>query len=80
MRKSHTISPHGNGSISTGNVRAAVPMTVTPLTITQGDDDSEIESIMQDVQSDDGGLLDQDDLIDRIHALQVIVKKNDETE
>ena len=50
-------------------------MTVTPLTITQGDDDSEIESIMQDVQSDDGGLLDQDDLIEKIHALQVIVKK-----
>jgi len=52
-----------------------VPMTVTPLTITQGDDDSEIELIMQDIQSDDGGLLDQDDLVDRIHALQVIVKK-----
>ena len=49
-------------------------MTVTPLTISQGDD-SDIELIMQDIQSDDGGLLDQDDLIEKIHALQVIVKK-----
>ena len=75
MRESHTISPHGNGSISTGNVRATVPMMVTPLTITQGDDGSEVDSIMQEIQNDDGALLDQDDLIDRIHALQIIVKK-----
>jgi hypothetical protein len=79
MRNSHTISPHGNGRVSTGNGRASVPMTVTPLTITQGDDDSELDSIMQDMLSDDDGL-GQDDLVDRIRALQVIVKKNDETE
>ena len=73
MRKSHTISPHGNGKVSTGNGRASVPMTVTPLTITQGDDDSELDSIMQDISDDDG--LDQEDLVDKIRALQVIVKK-----
>ena len=75
MRESHTISPHGNGSVSTGNVRATVPMMVTPLTITQGDDGSEVDSIMQEIQNDDGALLDQDNLVDRIHALQIIVKK-----
>ena len=52
-----------------------MPLTVTPLTISQGDDGSDIELIMQDIQSDDGGLLDQDDLIEKIHALQVIVEK-----
>ena len=66
MRESHTISPHGNGSVSTGNVRAMVPMMVTPLTITQGDDGSEVDSIMQEIQNDDGALLDQDDLVDKI--------------
>ena len=74
MRHSHTISPHGNGKVSTGSGRASVHMTVSPLTITQGDDDSEVESIMQDIQSDEENL-DQDDLVGKIRALQVIVKK-----
>ena len=73
MRESHTISPHGNGSVSTGNVRATVPMTVTPLTITQGDYDSELDSIMQDISDDDD--LDQDELVQRIRDLQVIVRQ-----
>ena len=50
-------------------------MMVTPLTITQGGDGSEVDLIMQEIQNDDGALLDQDDLVDRIHALQIIVKK-----
>jgi regulator of replication initiation timing len=75
MMITHTISPQGIGSVSTYSGRALVPMAVTPLTISQGGDDSEIDLIMQDIQSDDGGLLDQDDLIEKIHALQVIVKK-----
>jgi hypothetical protein len=47
---------------------------VTPLTITQGDDGSEVDSIMEEIRSDDGTLLDQDDLVDKIHGLQVVVK------
>jgi FtsZ-binding cell division protein ZapB len=81
MMNSHTISPHGNGSVSSGNGTASVPMTVTPLTITQGDDDSELDSIMQDIFSDEENW-DQDDLVEKIRALQVIVtkmmKRNDE--
>ena len=49
-------------------------MTVTPLTITQGDDDSEIESIMQDIWSAEENL-DQDELVQRIRDLQVIVRQ-----
>ena len=73
MRNSHTVSPHGNGRVSTGNGRVLVPMTVTPLTITQGDDDRELDSIMQDISDDDD--LDQDELVQRIRDLQVIVRQ-----
>ena len=48
-------------------------MTVTPLTITQGDYDSELDSIMQDISDDDD--LDQDELVQRIRDLQVIVRQ-----
>ena len=70
----HTISPQGIGSVSTYSRRASVPMAVTPLTISQGGDDNEIDSIMQDIQSDDE-CLEQEDLIEKIRVLQVIVKK-----
>jgi FtsZ-binding cell division protein ZapB len=81
MMITHTISPQGIGSVSTYSGRASVPMAVTPLTISQGGDDSEIDSITQDIRSDDE-CLEQEDLIEKIRVLQVIVKemmkRNDE--